>query len=111
MKEQRKIVEDIATLTGIAYQPLYRLVELAEDSIAHCVFENIVEQNPLTTIDLGVGILYIKCEEDEIKYKFIPSKQLEGMVSRAVENKTSPVVQDVDVMLKDKIEKAYKRLL
>lgn len=111
MREVRKIVEDIGVLTGIGYQSLYRLTELAEDSIAHTVYENVVEKNPISTIDIGVGILYIKCEEDQIKYKFVPSKQLEGMVTRAVENKTSPIMHDVDAMLKDKIEKAYKRLL
>jgi hypothetical protein len=55
--------------------------------------------------------LYIKCEEDQIKYKFIPSKKLEENVAFTVKHGTSPVQYMVEEALKDRIETTYKNLI
>mgnify|MGYP003304975037 FL=1 len=62
-------------------------------------------------MDLGIGILYIKFEGNEVKYKFIPSKKLEENISFTVLHKQSPLVFSLETALKDRIENAYKELL
>lgn len=106
-----KLVEDLATLTTISQNALVNLNEKSLACICHCVCENILEGNSLTEIDIGIGVLYIKCEEDKIKYKFIPSKKLEENVAFTVKNKTSPVLFEVESALKARIESTYKDLL
>jgi hypothetical protein len=106
-----KIIEDLATLTTISQNALVNLNEKTHACICHSVCESMLEGNPLTEIDLGIGILYIKCEEDQIKYKFIPSKKLEENVTSTVKNKVSPLVFEVETSLKDRIESTYKNLL
>ena len=106
-----KLIEDLATLTTISQNALVNLNEKSYSCICHSVYESIVEGNPLTEIDLGIGILYIKCEEDQIKYKFIPSKKLEENVTFTVKKKVSPLVFEVETSLKDRIESTYKNLL
>ena len=106
-----KIIEDLATLTTISQNALVNLNEKIYSCICHSVCESMLEGNPLTEIDLGIGILYIKCEEDQIKYKFIPSKKLEENVAFTIKHKTSPILFEVESALKDRIESTYKNLL
>ncbi len=106
-----KIVDDISTLTTISKNSLYNLVEKSHSCICHAVYESLISGNPVTEIDIGIGTLYIKCEETEIKYKFIPSKKLEENVAYTVKNKVSPLVYEVEDSLKLRIESTYKNLL
>ena len=106
-----KIIDDLATLTTISQNALVNLNEKTHSCICHSVCESMLEGKPLTEIDLGIGILYIKCEEDQIKYKFIPSKKLEESVAQTIKYKASPIVYQVESALKDRIESTYKNLL
>lgn len=106
-----KLIDDIATLTTISQNALVNLTEKSISCICHSVCESLLEGNNLTEMDIGIGTLYIKCEEDQIKYKFIPSKKLEENVAFTVRNKTSPVQYQVEAALKDRIETTYKNLI
>lgn len=105
------LINDIEALTTIKSTTLDKMVSLSEDSIAHCVLENFVEGKSTTTIDIGIGLLYIKLSEEGIHYKFIPSKNLEENVTLALKSKSSPLQKRVDQALCDKIENTYKQLL
>lgn len=106
-----RLIEDISALTTISQNALSNLMTKVQFCICHCVYEGIIEGKNPVDIDIGVGTLYIKFEEDEIKYKFIPSKKLEESVSCTVMNKVSPLVDEVDATLKNRIENTYKNLL
>lgn len=107
----RKLANDISALTTISLKALWDLEDKARDCISHDVYENLISGECLTEIDIGIGTLYIKCEESEIKYKFIPAKKLEEKVAQTVRTKTSPVVLNVETALKNRIEKTYKDLI
>lgn len=106
-----KLIDDISTLTTISKNALVNLNDKAQSCICHCVCESLIEGNSLTEIDIGIGTLYIKFEGEEIKYKFIPSKKLEESVALTAQYKSSPLVYEVDVALKERIESTYKNLL
>lgn len=106
-----KLINDLSTLTTISQHALVNLTEKSIACICHTVCESLLEGNNPIEVDIGVGTLYIKCEEDQIKYKFIPSKKLEENVAFAVKHGTSPVQYMVEEALKDRIETTYKNLI
>lgn len=106
-----KLIEDLSTVTTISEGTLNNLNEKALLCICHSVFENIREKESLTKIDIGVGILYINCEGDNVKYKFIPSKKLEESVATTVLTKKSPLVSTVETVLRDRLDATYKNLI
>ncbi len=106
-----KLINDLTLLTGVSKNALDELNDKANLTIAHCVFESLKEGNPLTTIDIGVGILYIKLEDENIKYRFVPNKNLEALVSQAATSKSSPLANRAEMILNKRIEQTYKDLL
>lgn len=106
-----KLLEDLATITTISQNALNILNDRALSCICHSVYEGILEKESLVKIDIGIGVLYIKCEDSDIKYKFIPSKKLEECVTETVSKKKSPLVYQVEDSLKNRIETTYKNLL
>ena len=106
-----KVLEDLNVLTTIPLTALQALKDKGIDCIAHSVLENVLSKNPLTELDIGIGILYIKLEDDSIKYRFIPSKKLEDTVASTILTKQSPVISRVETALKEKVESTYKNFL
>lgn len=106
-----KLIEDISTITTISQGTLLNLNDKAISCICHSVYESVQEKESLTKIDIGIGILYIKCEGSDIKYKFIPSKKLEESVASTITSKKSPLVYQVETSLKERVESTYKNLL
>ena len=106
-----KLIEDLSTITTIPQRTLDSLMDKAVSCICHSVFEGIREKESLTKIDIGVGILYINCEGDNVKYKFIPSKKLEESVATTVLTNKSPLIMQVETSLKERLDATYKNLL
>lgn len=106
-----KLTADISTITSISKLALDNLVDKACTCICHSVHESILSKESMTSIDIGIGILYIKFEGEQIKYKFIPSKKLEENIAFTILNKESPLVFNLETTLKERIENAYKELL
>ena len=88
-----------------------KLIKLSRGCICHSVIENLLQKNPNTEIDIGIGVLHIRVEEDQVKYKFIPAKNLEENVAEAIQTKESPITLEVETALKERVEQAYKHLL
>lgn len=106
-----KLIEDLSTITTISEGTLLSLNDKVISCICHSVFESVQEKESLTKMDIGIGILYIKCEGSDIKYKFIPSKKLEESVASTVISNKSPLVYQVETSLKERVETTYKNLL
>lgn len=77
--------------------------------IAHAVKENLCLDN-ITVVDIGVGVIGICVDGDEIKYKFVPSEDLSKNISDALTNK-DPLVGALEKSLETKILSAYKDFL
>ena len=102
------ILTDLATLTTIPLASLERLSDLAMSCICHSVEESFIEGETITTIDIGIGKLGIKLENNTILYKFIPSIEFESNIKQTVLSGKSPLTLQVEATLKDKITKTYK---
>ena len=105
------LFDDLCTLTGVSKLSLQNLSDKGVSCISHGIIECIQNTDAQCEIDIGIGILYIKLEEEAIKYKFIPSKNLEETVAFAVKYKASPIALKADKALGDRIENAYRSLI
>lgn len=106
-----KLIDDLSTITTISQGTLLNLNEKVIACISHSVYESVQEKESLTKMDIGIGILYIKCEGSEIKYKFIPSKKLEESVASTVISNKSPLIYQVETSLRERVESTYKNLI
>ena len=105
------LTEDLSLLTNVSEQTLKKFIPFINYSICHAVFEDECENNSVTEIDLGFGVLLLKNEGSTLRYRFIPSKELEKNLIQTVARKTSPIIQKAEDNLQDKLQKAYKELL
>ena len=102
------IINDLSTLTTIPYVSLERLVDLSVACISHSIEESLLDDETYTMVDIGVGRLGIKVEDNTILYKFIPSTKLEDTIRQTILSGKSPLTVKVEETLKDKITKTYK---
>lgn len=105
------ILNDIAQLTSIPKLTLEKLSDKAAISIADNVLEAMLNKESQIALDIGLGVLNIKLEENAIKYKFIPSKYLDNNIAYALKSKQSPLVCDLDKALAERIKATYKELI
>ena len=105
------LFSDISALTGIPKLTLEKICDKAKLSICDSVLEQLINRDPQTIIDIGVGTLYIRVEDCEIKYKFIPNKDLDKMICTAVSTKNNPLINKLDSTLKERVISTYKELL
>lgn len=106
-----ELLKDLYILTDVQENILQKFVPLAEYCIAHDVHESMCFRQELAEIDIGIGTLVVKVDEDSIRYKFIPSENLEKMMIEMVKTHKSPILSKLETNLQTKIEKAYKELL
>ena len=106
-----ELSDDLSILTGVSKLSLDNLAERAMFCIGHNVLERLISRDNQCEIDLGIGILYIKIETDNIKYKFIPSKKLEDIIATTITHKESPISLKADKVLGERIENAYRALI
>ena len=105
------LVNDLNVLNHVSEKVLTNLVSLSTYCIGHAVHEEQCCKNDVTIVDIGIGELHIKCSSDGIRYRFIPSEELEKTLIKTITTGTSPILSKLDLNIKEKIEHAYKELL
>lgn len=73
----KKITTDLSKLSNIPEECLDKLFKICAYSIGNSVYESILNNEPITEIDLGFGTLIIKANLKDLKLKFIPCEDLE----------------------------------
>lgn len=104
------IVEDLASLTNIDESILVKIFnKLTNYCLSDYINECFLSGNNTVLIDFGFGKLAINIEEDSIKYKFIPSEELELNLINSLNNKNQLEVE-LSNSLSDKLLANYKDL-
>lgn len=106
-----KLIDDLSILTTIPDKALNKLVNKSYYCINEAVLDTLLEDKNLVEIDIGLGILYIQILDNSIKYKFIPSNELEKNVKNTVINNKNNLQNVLENNLVTKIVNAYKDLL
>ena len=105
-----KLIEDVSNLTCVSENTLRKFIPTINYCIGHALYESLCIQEEYLRMDIGVGELQIKCDNESVRYRFIPSKELEGIVVTAAKGQ-SPIAVKLEDDLQAKIDKAYKELL
>ena len=104
------IVNDVSTLTTIPEKSLNKLEQKFMYAICEQIQEDILEEKEMSELDIGLGTLYIKYVGSEIKYKFIPSPDLEKAVYNTVVKKLNLMETSLNEALAKKFIDVYKDL-
>lgn len=105
------LVDDLAVLTTIPAGSINKLVEKAALCICNDLEESLLNNEDLTSIDMGLGTLQIMFSNNELKFRFIPNRKLEAAARDTVLNKKNPLVDKVEQTLAQRITNAYKNFI
>ena len=105
------LIEDLSVLTDVSEPTLKKFIPVSIYCLSHNVFETLHKNENISEIDIGIGQLCIKIESNSVKYRFIPSKELDKCVTQAVTTGCSPMITKIDTSLQEKIERAFKELI
>lgn len=105
------LLHKVSVITTIDRKALNKLAEKYEWCICDEIYTSAIEGNYRCFFDIGIGTIGIDYSSgDEVKYKFIPSKELEKEVLSTITNKKNPLVLKAEASLVKKITETYKTL-
>ena len=102
------VIEELSTLTTVSQTTLHALADKVNYCICNAVESTLFNRENLAEIDLGIGTLLIQIGDDEIKYKFLPSKQLADNLVKTIYDEQNPLVFELEKSLVNKLENPYK---
>ena len=105
------ILKDISILSTIPEKYLKRLSSLAVYTINDAVNDAIINNNYCEDVDIGIGVITIWFKDNELKFKFKPSSELEKSLIDTIINKQNILENVLEESLVDKITNTYKDLL
>ena len=103
-------IKDLSVLTTIDEDSLQKLFEKYKQIIYHNIFENIKSNKEEFYIDIEFGNLYIRLENDEIKFKFVPDENFQNTIFDIVLNKKDPLTENIEKTLRNRIMDTYKEM-
>ena len=106
--ELNKKISTLSTIPEWAIDKFQKYINLVH---SHDIVEQIFENKDVFEIDLWEGKLYIKLEDDALKYKFIPSEDFNEIVKTSIIKKKSRLVDSVTDKLKTAITNTYKDII
>ena len=102
------IKEDLSTLTTINESVFTKLVNKIEWCISDGVEKAIKSGENQANIDLDFGVLKIHFDNNEIKYKFVPSQKFEKILTNTIVNERNDLVLNIEESLVSKLTNTYK---
>lgn len=105
------IVDDVSLLTSIPKKTLKQINDVYEKCIIEAIDEARKGNIDIVELDIGIGILTIKCEESSVRYKFTPSKEMLSNTAALMEGKLNSLEASLEKTTVDKIVNVYKGLL
>lgn len=104
------IIKDLSLLTTIPEKTITKLLKKEIYCICETIEEDILEGKDLSVLNLGFGVLYIKHINDEIKYKFVPTNELQKAITNTIVNKKNLLEDVLNTSLATKFMEVYKDL-
>ena len=105
------LINDLSTLTTIPVSNLTELVKKSNFCICDDLEDSILAKKDSTDIDIGIGTLTIKVVNNNVKYRFTPSKQLESNVTSTIIDNKNPLTCEAENALVNRIMETYKDFL
>lgn len=105
------LIVELNALTSVSTKFLKKLLEATIYSITSAVEEAHLENKTIVDVDIGIGTLVIGFDNDEVKYKIIPSAKLNVAVVDALQDKMTTLELKLEQSLIEKAQNTYKDLL
>lgn len=105
------ILDDINMITSVDMSSLNKLVKISNYCICDYVDNLSLNDTDIVNIDIGIGVITILYVNDELKYSFKPSKELEKNLVKTIIEGENPLIANACNTLKDKIINAYKDII
>ena len=102
------VIKDVSILTSIPEKTLNKLNEKVLYSICQTVQEDVLDEKDITELDLGLFKIYIKHSDGEVRYKLIPSPEMEKVINNTIKNKLNLLEDTLNDVLAKKILNVYK---
>ncbi len=90
------LIEDLSVLTTIPLNNLNKLLDKALWCFCDCVDESRISKENITSIDIGIGVISICVEDNNIQYRFVPSKKLESAVKAVIVEGKNPLIETAE---------------
>ena len=104
------IVNDVSVLTNIPSKLLDKIKKCEEYSIVENITELNLEKEHFIDLDLGIGVLSILVDNNTVKYKFVPSSNLNEEILSAIKYRKNILDLKLESSLSQKIEQTYRDL-
>lgn len=108
---EHNVLESLSKLTTIPKDTFTSLSNKAVWCICDSVQDSDLNGDYLSKIYIGIGYLIIANEEEQIKFKFIPSEYLESSVKETLLEGKNPLQFNLERNLVNKILKTYKDII
>lgn len=105
------LIEDLNKITTIPTSKLDKLLDISKYLISQYVCEDKTQNEDISEIDIGFGQLLITKTEGEVKYKFIPSEDLQQLIKLTYNTSTGPLELKLEENLAKKFINTYKDLV
>ena len=105
------LCKDLSSLTTLPESSLHKIIDKTLLCISNDVYEQVLQEENLCTVDIGIGTLTLKIEDNAVRYKFIPSVKLEDMIRKIIVQKINPLAETTENVLSARILDTYKDFL
>ena len=108
---ENNITKDVSVLSTISEKTLSKLINIYIYAINEAIEESMLEHKNKSELDIGLGTLIILHEDNELKFKFIPSAKLKESIINTVVNKQNTLDIVLENTLINRITNRYKDLI
>lgn len=105
------VIEKEEILTTIPEKTLRKLVDIQEYIINDMVEDSMTKNETTTEVDIGMGTLMIRFEDNTLRFKFVPSAKFEESLINTIVNKENILKLTLEKNLVDKVTHIYKDLI
>jgi hypothetical protein len=102
------LTEDLSTITTIQVTTLNKIIQKITWIIADAVENAVANKEDQVDIDTGVGIIKIKFDNQNVRYKFVPKQVLEETIAKTIVTEQNPLKIALETSLADKMVNVYK---
>ena len=102
--------ENLNILTNIPIKYIEKIERDLVYSILDGIHDSSLNGESITEFISDIGSLLINVEEEEIKYKFIPSEKFEELLKTQIKSGQNLLENKLDKILVDRISNLYKDL-
>lgn len=104
----KDLINRVSTISTIDERTLTKLSTIQDWCISDIIREMIDNKENEETIFIGIGTIKITIDEDEVRYKFKPSQELEDNIINTLNGEKSVLEETLVEFVKKKLLNIYK---